>query len=171
MKKPLWMLILIGSGKALLIAALGSFLVLVLFNYTLPFFLARNSSRKAKESEARTYIGSMTRAQQAFYLEKQQFAPDILTLAVGIPSETENYIYSVNPIDRIRTQNTAIPTREDYLRTYIGGVFVTKPQGSIEATTLAVLCGSNKPTRNLPPQIVTIDGQAPQCPSGYTAIN
>jgi hypothetical protein len=70
-------------------------------------------AKKARQSEARTYIGSMNRSQQAFYLERQKFAPDMPTLNSGVPYETDNYSYSINSLDSSSTQNTATPKNDD----------------------------------------------------------
>jgi type IV pilus assembly protein PilA len=66
----------------------------ILAAIALPSFL--NQASKARQSEAKTYCGSMARTQQAYYLEKQQFAPNLLTLAVGIAQQTSNYAYGVS---------------------------------------------------------------------------
>ena len=65
----------------------------ILAAIALPSFL--NQASKARQSEAKTYVGSMNRSQQAYYLEKQQFAPNLSALAVGIAFTTENYGYGV----------------------------------------------------------------------------
>lgn len=43
----------------------------ILSAIALPSFL--NQANKAKETESKTYVGSMNRSQQAFYLEKKHF--------------------------------------------------------------------------------------------------
>jgi prepilin-type N-terminal cleavage/methylation domain-containing protein len=135
----------------------------ILAAIALPSFL--NQAAKARQSEAKTYTGSMNRSQQAYYLEKQQFAPNLQTLAVGIAQTTENYGYgiqrnggktassvsqSVNvfgvPLATVTTAGTG--TVGDVItgggaasvKGYTGGVNVATPTGSNEATTLAALC-------------------------------
>ncbi|MCL1491400.1 MAG: type IV pilin-like G/H family protein [Pseudanabaena sp. Salubria-1] len=135
----------------------------ILAAIALPSFL--NQASKARQSEAKTYVGSMNRSQQAYYLEKQEFAPNLQTLAVGIAQTTENYGYgiqrnggktagsvsqSVNtfgtPLATLTTSGTG--TIGDVvtggasapIKGYTGGINVATPQGSNEATTLAVLC-------------------------------
>lgn len=53
-----------------------------------------NQATAAKQSEAKTYVGSLNRGQQAFYLEHNKFAQDFTELGLGITEETENYSYS-----------------------------------------------------------------------------
>ncbi|MEM7726870.1 MAG: type IV pilin-like G/H family protein [Cyanobacteria bacterium P01_A01_bin.45] len=66
----------------------------ILSAIALPTFL--NQANKAKQSEAKTYIGSMNRGQQAFYLENSDFSTDINELGVGVKTQTELYDYKAN---------------------------------------------------------------------------
>jgi prepilin-type N-terminal cleavage/methylation domain-containing protein len=63
----------------------------ILAAIALPSFL--NQAAKARQSEAKTYVGSINRSQQAYLLEKQQFSPNLLTLGLGIAATTANYAY------------------------------------------------------------------------------
>lgn len=63
----------------------------ILAAIALPSFL--NQAAKARQSESKTYVGSINRAQQAYLLEKQQFSPNLLTLGLGIAATTANYAY------------------------------------------------------------------------------
>ena len=65
----------------------------ILSAIALPSFL--NQANKAKQSEAKTYIGSMNRAQQAYYMENGEFTDAIPELGLGIQSSTDNYSYTV----------------------------------------------------------------------------
>ena len=51
-----------------------------------------NQVNKAKESEARLYVGSVNKAQQAYFMEKSRFSDSIDKLGLGV-SDTENYVY------------------------------------------------------------------------------
>jgi len=59
----------------------------------LPSFL--NQSNKARYSEAKTYIGTISRLQQVYHLEKRTFTDDIGKLNVGANTSTANFTYSV----------------------------------------------------------------------------
>ena len=65
----------------------------ILSAIALPSFL--NQANKARESEAKQYVGSMNRAQQAEYLEWSKFTTDFGNLGLGIASNTTNYVYSI----------------------------------------------------------------------------
>ena len=119
----------------------------ILAAIALPSFL--NQANKAKQSEAKTYVGSMNRAQQAYYMEKgNSFANlnNFNALGLGIQSSTSNYTYTIEGggVDRDVVTNQAIQkASKSPLRGYTGGVAVgtlgdaAKVQ---EATTLAILC-------------------------------
>jgi type IV pilus assembly protein PilA len=54
----------------------------------LPSFL--NQASRARQSEGRTYLSAIVRAQQAYLIEKKRFACDGEILALGITSSTNN---------------------------------------------------------------------------------
>ncbi|NEO94615.1 MAG: prepilin-type N-terminal cleavage/methylation domain-containing protein [Moorea sp. SIO3G5] len=120
----------------------------ILSAIALPSFL--NQANKAKQTEARTYVGSMNRAQQAYYLENNGFvndSGDFGELGLGIATETENYEYGVEPgNDEDEVSNYGEPTRgEDApIRAYQGVVILGEVENTGEATTLAILCEAKK---------------------------
>ncbi|MBE9213950.1 type IV pilin-like G/H family protein [Plectonema cf. radiosum LEGE 06105] len=63
----------------------------ILSAIALPSFL--NQANKAKQSEAKTYIGSMNRGQQAYFLENSDFTTDVNEVGIGIKTQTELYDY------------------------------------------------------------------------------
>ena len=125
----------------------------ILAAIALPSFL--NQASKARQSEAKTYVGSMNRGQQAYYLEKQQFAPSLDALAVGIALTTANYGYTTGAIAagtlvagkaNTTVNSVAIPGATQTtaaalvgndaatVKGYIGGVSVSTPVGSKVST-------------------------------------
>ncbi|MEP0751945.1 type IV pilin-like G/H family protein [Trichocoleus sp. DQ-A3] len=121
----------------------------ILAAIALPSFL--NQANKAKESEAKQYVGSINRAQQAYYLEKQDFVgktTDIGKLGLGIATNTTNYSYSLNGNVSNNTSvvQLAQPAKAGLatVRAYAGGVQVGTVAATSEATTLAVLCQGQK---------------------------
>lgn len=64
----------------------------ILAAIALPSYL--NQVNKARESEARVYVGSMNRAQQAYYLINDSFATDLAVLQLAVPTSSKYYTYS-----------------------------------------------------------------------------
>jgi prepilin-type N-terminal cleavage/methylation domain-containing protein len=123
----------------------------ILSAIALPSFL--NQANKAKQSEAKTYVGSMNRAQQAYYLEKNAFAANgnFGELGLGVATQTSNYIYKIVGGGTGTTQvtnaaDTVVALAP--LKTYVGGVNVGAIAATSEATTLAVLCEGVKAMSN-----------------------
>jgi prepilin-type N-terminal cleavage/methylation domain-containing protein len=114
----------------------------ILSAIALPSFL--NQANKARESEAKQYVGSMNRAQQAYYLENQKFSTTFDDLGLGIQTQTTNYTYSIavaaasGTIGTKAAWNRGLPLNTEILRSYVGGVDVVQSGGA--ATTLAILC-------------------------------
>jgi len=104
----------------------------ILSAIALPSFL--NQANKARQSEASTYVGSINRGQQAYFLEKSVFG-SLSNLELGIKN-SKNYTYTSTPAATEAVTNASpISTLKGYAgRVYIG----TGSDGS--ATTLAVLC-------------------------------
>jgi hypothetical protein len=128
----------------------------------------QSSVSSARQAEAKTYVGSMNRAQQAFFLEKNYFAGNLAILAIGISPETENYKYQVMVLDSTKAvQNIAI-AKDDGLKSYTGLVYLTKMPNDPEPYAIAILCESVKPTRQSPPKFIL--KPEPECPSGYNPI-
>lgn len=137
----------------------------ILAAIALPSFL--NQANKARQSEARNYVGSINRAQQAYYLEKQEFAPNLAKAAIGIPQSTPNYVYGVIrsaakgqtgqfafafglPAGTV-TAGSIATTDPDTgtgavgapIKAYVGQVNISTPAGGVDAVTLAQLCEQN----------------------------
>ncbi|MEG5016174.1 MULTISPECIES: type IV pilin-like G/H family protein [unclassified Microcoleus] len=113
----------------------------ILSAIALPSFL--NQANKAKQSEAKQYIGSMNRSQQATFAESGRFATSVGELNLGIKTQTQNYNYALDPIapatNATEVGNVAQPIGEA-LKAYAGKVALIQPAGATERTTAAVLC-------------------------------
>jgi prepilin-type N-terminal cleavage/methylation domain-containing protein len=120
----------------------------ILSAIALPSFL--NQANKARQSEARTYVGSLNRSQQAFYLERTEFADNASfgALGLGIPTETENYTYVIadgGPDSTIVTNQAQPDGTDSPVKAYVGGVALGEIAATSEATTLAALCEAELP--------------------------
>jgi hypothetical protein len=131
---------------------------------------------KAKQSEARTYVGSLNKGQQAYFIEKYQWGQNVEVLGVGIKTETENYVFRTQtvpsgkiPANSKKDFGIAVQTgiaKKDGLKSYLGIVYLSFIPASSDVTSLAILCESNEPTKAEPP-LSKIDGQNANCPEGY----
>lgn len=115
----------------------------ILSAIALPSFLKQTA--KARASEAKTNIGSMNRAQQAYFLENETFADDIgssaiIKLSINVDNTTDNFVYTAVPINDIKTgvANRGTSNKDDIL-SYIGGVFYQP------GSTTTILCEANTP--------------------------
>ena len=144
----------------------------ILAAIALPSFL--NQANKAKQSEAKTYVGSMNRSQQAYYLEQNTFAgnADFGSLGMGIATETANYKYiiadggagSSQVTNQAQQVQAAAP-----LKAYVGGVNVGTIAGTGEATTLAITCEGEKSAAEggATGGDTVAYGSPPACPGNY----
>jgi len=118
----------------------------ILSAIALPSFL--NQANKARQSEAKNAVGSMNRAQQAFYLENNsEFTSQVSNLALGIKTSTENYLYVINTPDLSVQVTNKGKAKATALKSYAGVTYTSTQQvdGINESITLASMCEGNKP--------------------------
>ena len=89
----------------------------VLAAIALPNFL--NQSAKAKQSEAKTTIGSVNSAQTAYRQENSSFADTMDKLALGLPASTANYTYAITITDTDLGKISATKS-DSALKHYVG---------------------------------------------------
>ncbi len=147
----------------------------ILSAIALPSFL--NQANKGKQSEAKTYTGSMNRTQQAYYLENNVFAAqaDFGKLGLGIATQTVNYMYAIadGGAGKSMVTNQAQPVLASApLKAYLGGVQVGTVAATSEATTLAVLCEAVNARVNSGDSGGTAIPYAtsPSCPTSYVSL-
>ncbi|MBD2664390.1 secretion pathway protein [Richelia sinica FACHB-800] len=151
----------------------------ILSAIALPSFL--NQANKAKQSEAKTYIGSMNRAQQAYYAENNVFADNdsFAKLGLGINTQTQNYQYKIanGGSGQTTVSNRAQPKESSApIKAYVGGVGIGTLGDSSEATTVAILCEANQPINinnalNGETDATFTGGTTPpECPTDYSLV-
>ena len=122
--------------------------------------------------EAKQSIGTLNRAQQAYYLENDRFTTNLEATGVGIKPDGADYRYRlfVAPDRYPAALQVALPKTSD-LPTFIGLVHATKLDR--QTATIATLCISKKPGTPMPLWRM-IDyknskkGEPIACPSGFT---
>jgi type IV pilus assembly protein PilA len=115
----------------------------ILSAIALPSFL--NQAAKAKQSEAKTYIGSVNRAQQSYRIENTSFAANFTDLQIGIGTLTTNYTYAISsPANNTTTTVVATAQDTNALKSFSGGVVIlTNGQTSSAACQTTGVSGSN----------------------------
>ncbi len=137
--------------------------------------------QKAKQSAARQYIGSINRAEQAFFLEKERFTTSIQELGIGIKSETADYRYRIFLLQRTGVSQPALKPaawsiaipKQPTLKSYVGVVWIGNVSQSNEITSRAILCESSQPTMKLSPAptfLTSKEGPEANCPKGFTYL-
>lgn len=170
-------------------------LLLVLFSLNLGIEMAKHIIRpflgyatKATSSEAKQYVGSMNRGQQAYFAENATFADNIIEdLQIGVKSQTDHYNYSLETT-KMAAFSYAIP-RQDARRTvsfglfswkqkfefkgksYVGTVFLVPDieKNQKELTTISIICEANLPGQKIPAKPVLRRG-VPNCGSETSQI-
>jgi type IV pilus assembly protein PilA len=127
----------------------------ILSAIALPSFL--NQAAKAKQTEAKNYVGSVNRAQQAYRIEENTFAGTITDLEIGIPTATQDYTYAISAADVNTTAITATAPDES-LKAYSGGVSVLE-----SGQTKTVACQTIVGGKGLTPPVPVLTATDAQC--------
>lgn len=163
-KVLIWVAAVLGCG------CLSIFIIGILAAIALPSFFSK--ACKGKQSEGKTYIGTMTKGQQIYRLEQPTFANSIGELEIGIKPETVNYSYKIvpQPDQSKSVMMTAVP-KTPVLKSYTGAVFAIK-KGKEDFTTVIVICESDRATTT-PPSMPAApkDELTPiECPAGSRSV-
>jgi type IV pilus assembly protein PilA len=110
----------------------------ILAAIALPSFLSQTA--KARQSEAKTYVGSINRGQQAHYLEFQKFATGLTELELAL-SNSKNYTYALTATAAsdatIKAEGSAT------LKAYAGRVYLDGQNA------LSILCETTAPSATI----------------------
>ena len=137
----------------------------ILSAIALPAFL--NQANKARAAEAKSNVGSMIRAQQAFFLENNnEFTTSVVQLALGIKTQTENFKYEITNTNTGSIATNKGQALKKALKSYAGVTFTSTQtvNGVSDAITLAILCESIKPAAGNA-LVAVADGGAGTCPT------
>ncbi|MFM6045465.1 MAG: type IV pilin protein [Dolichospermum sp.] len=121
----------------------------ILSAIALPSFLSQ--AAKSKQTEAKTFVGAVNRAQQAHRMENTTFSSDLASLQVNIPTQSEYYLYAIPTATATNTIFTAIPVNAEAptLRAYAGGVTVLTSGQTASAACMTTTVSGSAPTVNL----------------------
>jgi type IV pilus assembly protein PilA len=143
----------------------------ILSAIALPSFL--NQANKAKQSEAKQYVGAIVRSQQAYFLENSAFASDLNNLSKVVKEQTGNYSYSIPVTDIVSGASGSVSiygtpqTGKDALKAYSGKVQLAKVAVTSDATTYGAVCEATSPgVTKLTAPTITTDTGAVTCAGG-----
>ena len=124
----------------------------ILAAIALPSFLSQ--ANKAKQSEAKQYLASINKGQQAYYAENTKFGSNIAALGIGIKTATSNYTYSIGTSGTGGVTSAGKPATG--LKGYAGAVALIGPAGQ-DKTTQTILCETSGPSA---PSTLTVGSTA-----------
>jgi prepilin-type N-terminal cleavage/methylation domain-containing protein len=145
----------------------------ILSAIALPSFL--NQAKKARQSEAKTYVGSLNRGQQAFYTENDSFTSSIDAMGVGIGTQTANYTYIAatnvgTGISLFAANYSNSANSGSGLKNYGGVVSLRTAGANSEVTSQAFMCETNNVDVSGGGNAVSTTATSTSCASGGKPI-
>lgn len=136
----------------------------------LPSFLA--STNTPKQSEAKQYVSSINKGQQAYYAEKNAFSTSIETLELGVKTETNNYKYSIIVTNQAAFNYAVSKQKKE--KSYVGGVLLVPvypndPKDAMTTSSIFILCEADAPGTLKPAEPIYQNGEV-ICGKGTTAV-
>ncbi|MFM2430531.1 MAG: hypothetical protein RLZZ511_1744 [Cyanobacteriota bacterium] len=142
------------------VVVLGLVIASVIATPTLQSVGQGNQANRAKESEAKMYVGTVNRAQQAHFLEHQRFATTWGELSSTLMSDSKNYDYSLDV--QGETAVVKASAKQGGLNSFTGTAFHFKSAEVDDMTTASIVCRSKNNTKEAP-DAATLDGNQPKC--------
>ena len=131
---------------------------------------------KAKQSEAKQYVSSMNRAQQAYLAEKGVFATSLDALDLGLKSQTTNYNYSVIAGKKAAFSYGVARTVQKDTKSVVGAVFLVPAplangkKAADTSTIITILCIAKSDSPIPPAEPININGKL-ACGDGTVELN
>ena len=126
------------SGFTLIELLIVIIIIGILSAIALPAFLSQ--AAKARQSEAKLFVGSINRAQQAYMMERLEFADSIDRLNILQNKKSRFYSYSF-VVTRTQGSVVATPLVEDSIRAYTGATTLYQNKAEIKT----IICEASKP--------------------------
>jgi type IV pilus assembly protein PilA len=135
-KKPPSGLTFVEILIVVIIMGLGTFII--------PSFFSKGCAC-SKQSEARTYTGTINKGEQAYYTEKNEFSPTIADLGIGIRTASVNYNYHVKVINNgnksVAIGYSTLTAKGAGRKNYVGYVsLIPSKDNPTEINSDAILC-------------------------------
>ena len=116
----------VNAGLSLIELLAVFFLLGILSSLALPELI--NRGRLAKQSEAKIYLSSLNRAQQAYRLERGNFATNLPQLGIDLNSTRPHYSYFIKLEATNRVSMWATPFDRATLKGYSSAAILTNGQ-------------------------------------------
>ncbi|MEG5033047.1 type IV pilin-like G/H family protein [Microcoleus sp. AT3-D2] len=142
----------------------------------LPYFLNSSCGDGTGKREAKQYVGSMNRAQQAYFAEKGVFATSFDALGLGIKSQTTHYNYSVIAGKKAAFSYGVSRTLQKDTKSFIGAVFLVPTplakakKAADTSTMLTILCIAKSDSPTPPAKPRNINGKL-ACGDGTVEVS
>lgn len=135
----------------------------------LPSFL--NQADDAREAEAKSYVQSIMRGQQAYRIEQSKFASTIDSLGLGIKTETDFYTYKLVPAESDQGIIVYAEPKDLTLNGFAGAVYAVEDASAGE-TTYSALCEGDELGKvpAIPPVLDTDMAPEVVCPPGSFSV-
>lgn len=133
------------------------------------FQLAEEEERR--RTEGRTYAGSINRAQQAYYIENNEFSTDLQALGLGLSSH-DRLEFGLFESGRDEVAIGYVLAKESGVLSALGVVHLIEIEAG-EMVTIAAVCESNDAiamTSDEIPEIVIDEDDSVICPTGWTKL-
>ncbi|MEC4987037.1 MAG: type IV pilin-like G/H family protein [Oscillatoria sp. PMC 1068.18] len=126
-----------------------------------------DGASKARESEGKNSLASINRAQQAYFLEKNNFTDSLKELGLSIEPETYTYSYSIASTRENMVFHYAV-AKTDNTRSFVGAVY--RDEVNSEDVTLTIICASDAEEKLKLPEPSLEKGKL-TCPEGTTDLD
>lgn len=141
------------------------------------------TGHKNTEAEAKHYISSINRGQQAYYVEKSNFSNSIDNLGLGIKQDTNSYSYRIlspmNPVQNVEElkpspveseRAIAFATPKILGFTSYMGIASTLPTSDGKITTTTAICLTGEEGILYPSILPEISDNQISCPPGFETL-
>lgn len=126
------------QGFTLIELIVVTIIITALSAIAIPAMLSQGN--KARQTEAKTTVSTMSKTQQIHYMEHGYFASSLGELNLGMKDETQNYLYSIT-VDIPNHAMNIGRAKEDVLKSYIG-IAYTEPSiiGELNSQSSTFIC-------------------------------
>lgn len=119
------------SGFTLIELLVVIIIIGILAAIALPSFLSQ--ANKAKQSEGKQYVASISKSQQAYTVEYVGFATSLAQLGIGLKTETSNFTYGIAGGGSGSTSTVSYAAPKGQWKSYYGGVYIVPADGTSQS--------------------------------------